>query len=220
MVGRSNRSGRAIAEFPLARKTVPEKPARLRAAVALEYGNGKPAQAVLKRSLGTKDVLQDRFVCQRCAHRGADVRPHFPSARMGTDYIPKERISLPGVDFSPSVSSGFHQGRRGSTTERKTRSRFPAKLAKGWRPQCLRSILWNPKARSRGPNPLFSAFAIAPVRRRSKMSHIWHALVPIVFNEQTYAGDGHENEHVACSWLSSCRDGSWGCPAGHAGEGR
>jgi hypothetical protein len=41
-----------------ARKTVPEKPAGLRAAVALEYGYGKPAQATLKRSLGTKDVRE------------------------------------------------------------------------------------------------------------------------------------------------------------------
>ena len=39
-----------------ARKTVPAKPAGLRAAVALELDNGKPAQSHLKRSLGTKDV--------------------------------------------------------------------------------------------------------------------------------------------------------------------
>jgi len=28
--------------------------------------------------------IEDRFVCQRCGKRGADVRPHFPHARMGT----------------------------------------------------------------------------------------------------------------------------------------
>jgi hypothetical protein len=28
--------------------------------------------------------LEPRFVCQRCGTRGADVRPHFAPARMGT----------------------------------------------------------------------------------------------------------------------------------------
>jgi site-specific recombinase XerD len=39
-----------------ARKTVPEKPPGLRAAVARELDNGKAVQSHLKRSLGTKDV--------------------------------------------------------------------------------------------------------------------------------------------------------------------
>ena len=29
--------------------------------------------------------LEPRFVCKRCGNRGADVRPHFASARMGTN---------------------------------------------------------------------------------------------------------------------------------------
>lgn len=41
-----------------ARKTVPAKPERLRAAVALELNNGKAVQSHLKKSLGTKDVRE------------------------------------------------------------------------------------------------------------------------------------------------------------------
>jgi hypothetical protein len=37
----------------------------------------------------TNDVrlsdIEPRFVCKACGTRGADVRPHFASARMGTD---------------------------------------------------------------------------------------------------------------------------------------
>ncbi len=29
-------------------------------------------------------VLEPRFVCKACGKRGADVRPHFAPARMGT----------------------------------------------------------------------------------------------------------------------------------------
>ena len=29
--------------------------------------------------------LEPKFVCQACGHRGADVRPLFEPARMGTD---------------------------------------------------------------------------------------------------------------------------------------
>jgi hypothetical protein len=29
--------------------------------------------------------LEPRFICKRCGNRGADVRPYFPSARMGTN---------------------------------------------------------------------------------------------------------------------------------------
>jgi hypothetical protein len=28
--------------------------------------------------------IEDRFSCTRCGRRGADVRPKFPQARMGT----------------------------------------------------------------------------------------------------------------------------------------
>jgi hypothetical protein len=28
--------------------------------------------------------IEDRFVCQRCGRRGADVRPDFPSPKMGS----------------------------------------------------------------------------------------------------------------------------------------
>lgn len=28
--------------------------------------------------------IEDRFVCQRCGKRGADVRPLFPPVKMGT----------------------------------------------------------------------------------------------------------------------------------------
>jgi hypothetical protein len=28
--------------------------------------------------------IEPRFVCSACGHRGADVRPNFPDARMGT----------------------------------------------------------------------------------------------------------------------------------------
>ncbi|WLA74779.1 site-specific integrase [Bradyrhizobium diazoefficiens] len=41
-----------------ARKTVPEKPKGLQAAVARELNNGKPVQKHLKRSLGTKDLRE------------------------------------------------------------------------------------------------------------------------------------------------------------------
>ena len=41
-----------------ARKTVPEKPEGLQAAVARELNNGKPVQKHLKRSLGTKDLRE------------------------------------------------------------------------------------------------------------------------------------------------------------------
>lgn len=41
-----------------ARKTVPAKPERLRAAVALVLNNGKAVQSHLKKSLGTKDVRE------------------------------------------------------------------------------------------------------------------------------------------------------------------
>jgi len=217
MVGRSNRSGRAIAEFPLARKTVPEKPARLRAAVALEYGNGKPAQATLKRSLGTRDVLQDRFVCQRCAHRARTSGPTFRARGWArTIYLRNELACRASI---------FRLRFLAASTKAAAVPLPNEKPEAGFRRNLLRAGGLNASDRSSGTQrPAAGAqiryFAIAPVRRRSKMSHIWHALVPIVFNEQTYAGDGHENEHVACSWLSSCRDGSWGCPAGHAGEGR
>ena len=41
-----------------ARKTVPEKPEGLQAAVARELNNGKAVQKHLKRSLGTKDLRE------------------------------------------------------------------------------------------------------------------------------------------------------------------
>lgn len=41
-----------------ARKTVPEKPKGLQAAVARELNNGKSVQKHLKRSLGTKDLRE------------------------------------------------------------------------------------------------------------------------------------------------------------------
>jgi hypothetical protein len=28
--------------------------------------------------------IEPRFICKACGKRGADVRPHFPPARMGT----------------------------------------------------------------------------------------------------------------------------------------
>jgi len=33
---------------------------------------------------GAKSDLEPRFVCTACGKRGADVRPDFPPARMGT----------------------------------------------------------------------------------------------------------------------------------------
>jgi hypothetical protein len=29
--------------------------------------------------------IEPRFICKACGKRGADVRPHFEPARMGTD---------------------------------------------------------------------------------------------------------------------------------------
>ena len=43
-----------------------------------------PAGAVPLWSLRLSD-LERRFVCTVCGHRGADVRPLFEPARMGTD---------------------------------------------------------------------------------------------------------------------------------------
>jgi hypothetical protein len=71
-----------------ARKTVPAKPAGLRAAVALELDNGKPAQSHLKRSLGTKDIREanvrakpvlaefDRIIAKAKSRLAANTRPN------------------------------------------------------------------------------------------------------------------------------------------------
>ena len=37
--------------------------------------------------------LEPKFTCRACGHRGADVRPLFDQAKMGTGGLPRSRVS-------------------------------------------------------------------------------------------------------------------------------
>jgi site-specific recombinase XerD len=82
-----------------ARKTVPEKPEGLQAAVARELNNGKPVQKHLKRSLGTKDAREanirakpvlaefDRIIAKARANLAATTAPVVERASLNETEI-------------------------------------------------------------------------------------------------------------------------------------
>jgi len=65
--------------------------------------------------------VEPRFVCKACAKRGADVRPHFEPARMGTQPVLASRLSaFPRI--GPGLATRFEANVRDS------RSRFHSAL--------------------------------------------------------------------------------------------
>ena len=78
-----------------ARKTVPEKPNGLQAAVALELDTGRTLQKHLKQSLGTKDVREANI-------RAKPILAKFDSIIARA----KARIATAMLDVSPRPSLG------------------------------------------------------------------------------------------------------------------